>query len=345
MITNLLDDTKLIKLMALLKNANNVAICGHVGPDGDAMGACLGWADYMRQLDKNVTVCMPTPCPDFLKWMPGQQNVLYYNEKPKDVEKVFVEADLVCCIDFAESKRLQNMENAVLASKAKRLVIDHHTNPDEAFATGLLISRPEASSSSEMVFRLLLQLGGVAKLSRAASACIYCGIMTDTGNLSWSADDPELYQIISMLMRKHINKTDIYNHVYHSFSEHRLRFMGYLLNEKLTMYAGNKVALITTTREEMERYNFVRGDAEGIVNLPFQIKGCMLSISLREDTEKDAIRVSLRSEGDFPCNEMAAEYFNGGGHVNASGGELPFPMEEAVKTVERAIDKIINNKQ
>ena len=339
MITNLLDDIALVKMMALLKNAQKVVVCGHVGPDGDAMGACLGWADYMRRLDKSVTVCMPTPCPDFLRWMPGQQNVLYHSEKAQEVEKAFKEADLVCCIDFGESKRVQDMESVLLASKGKRLVIDHHTSPDESLATGLLVSRPEASSSSEMVFRILLQLGGVQKMSRGAAACIYCGIMTDTGNLSWSADDPELYQIISMLMRKHIDKTEIYNHVYHSFSEHRLRFMGYLLNEKMQMYKGSKVALLTTTREEMARFNFVRGDAEGIVNMPLQIKGCVLSISLREDTEKDAIRVSLRSVGDFPCNAMAAEFFNGGGHLNASGGELPFPMEEAVKTVEQAIEK------
>lgn len=338
MISPLLSDTELFKLMALVKNAQRCVIIGHVSPDGDAMGSCLAWSDYLDKLGKQVSVVMPTHCPDFLKWMPRARTVLYHSDKPQEVQHALDEADLVCCIDFGEASRVQDLQGALTACKAPRLIIDHHSAPDETFATAMLISKPEASSASEMVFRLILQLGGWRELSRGAAACIYCGIMTDTGNFAWSADDPELFQIISMLMHKHIDRDKIYRNVFYSYSENRLRFVGHVLANNMHTYQDSRAAIITINREEMERFQYIRGDAEGLVNMPLQIRGMRLVISLREDTEREVIRVSLRSVEDFPCNKMAAEFFNGGGHLNASGGELPFPMEEAIATAERAIE-------
>ena len=150
--------------------------------------------------------------------------------------------------------------------------------------------------------------------------------------------DPEIYEIISLLLTKEIDKDKIYRNVFNVYSADRMRLTGYVLYEKLHFYARNRASIFTLTREEMKRFNFIRGDAEGLVNMPLQVKGMRLSISLREDTERDVVRVSLRSVDDFPCNKMAEEFFNGGGHLNASGGELPFPLEEAVKTAERAIE-------
>lgn len=338
MIKNLLDDKQLTQLMMLLKGATRCVVCGHVSPDGDAMGSCLSWAEYLRKINIDTTVVMPTHCPDFLKWLPGANQVVYHHDKPAEVQALLDNADLVCCIDFAAASRVQGMQSMLESCKAKRLVIDHHTSPDESFATGMLISNPDASSASEMVFRLSLQLGGWRMMSRSGAACIYCGIMTDTGNFAWSANNPELFQIISMLMMKHIDRDHIYRNVYYSYSEDRLRFTSYILSNNLRTYENGRAALFTINREEMERFHYIRGDAEGLVNQPLQIRGMRLSISLREDTEREAIRVSLRSVDDFPCNKMAADFFNGGGHLNASGGELPFPMEEAVKTAERAIE-------
>ena len=163
-------------------------------------------------------------------------------------------------------------------------------------------------------------------------------MMTDPGGFTYNSSRPEIYEIISMLLTKGIDKDRIYRNVFHVYSTDRLRLTGYVLYEKLQFLAGGKAAYFTLTREEMQRFRFIRGDAEGLVNIPLQVKGLRLSISLREDTEKDVIRVSLRSVDDFPCNKMASEFFNGGGHLNASGGELPFPMEEAIRTAERAIE-------
>lgn len=338
MITNLLSDKELTQLMMLLKGAQRCVVCGHVSPDGDAMGSCLAWAEYLRKLDKDVSVIMPTPCPDFLKWLPGANAVHYYSLKTVECQQLLKQADLVCCIDFGEAKRVQDMQATLEECKAPRLVIDHHESPSAEFATGMLVSKPSASSASEMVFRLILQLGGWRTMSRSGAACLYCGIMTDTGNFAWSSDDPELYQIVAMLMHKRIDKGRIYRNVYYSYSEDRLRFTAHVLANNLRTYPERHAALFTINREEMERFHYIRGDAEGLVNQPLQIRGMRLAISLREDTERDVIRVSLRSVDDFPCNKMAADFFNGGGHLNASGGELPFPMEEAIATAERAIE-------
>lgn len=338
MISNLLSDSQLAQMMMLLKGAQRCVVIGHVSPDGDAMGSCLGWANYLHNLGKEVSIVMPNHCPDFLKWLPGCQQTIYYSDKPAEVQHRLREADLVCCIDFAQASRTQDLAPTLEACPAKRLVIDHHEAPDEAFATGMLVSQPKASSASELVFRLILQLGGWRTLSRGAAACIYCGIMTDTGNFAWSSDDPELYQIVAMLMRKHIDKGRIYRNVFYSYSEDRLRFISHILANRMRTFSPLHAALLTISREEMEEFHYIRGDAEGLVNMPLQIRGMRLVISLREDTERDVIRVSLRSVDDFPCNKMAEEFFNGGGHLNASGGELPFPMEEAIATVERAVE-------
>jgi phosphoesterase RecJ-like protein len=164
-------------------------------------------------------------------------------------------------------------------------------------------------------------------------------MMTDTGAFTYNSDNCDIYFIISQLLTKNINKDKIYRNVYHNFSENRLRLMGYVMYEKLVVDNERHASYFTLNRADLKRFNFIKGDAEGLVNMPLQIKGHKLSISLREDTEKDnLIWVSLRSVDKFPCNEMAAQFFNGGGHLNASGGRLNCSMEEAIKTAEKAIE-------
>jgi len=162
-------------------------------------------------------------------------------------------------------------------------------------------------------------------------------MMTDTGGFSYASNNPEIFIIIAHLLTKGIDKDKINRNVNNSWSDHRLRFWAYIINEKLTFHRAHKAAILTITREDMKRFRYIRGDSEGLVNEPLKVRGMRLSISLREDTEKDVVRVSVRSVDDFPANRLAEEFFNGGGHFNAAGGELPFPLEEAVKTAERAI--------
>lgn len=337
MLTPILSEKDLFGLLGIIRQSRKILICAHRGPDGDALGSALSWSEYLKGLGKHVSVVMPNPFPDFLRWMPGSGSIQFYDKHEVDATKVIKEADLIFCMDFNSLNRLQSMGEAIERSKADLIVIDHHLDPNIPGAK-LLISYPEMSSTSELVFRLIYQLGGYDDMSRSAAANTYCGMMTDTGGFTYNSNNPEIYIIISLLIKKGIDKDKIYRNVFNNYSESRLRLTGYILHEKLHFYEQHRVSLFTLTREEMKRFHFIRGDAEGLVNMPLQVKGMRLSISLREDTEKDVIRLSLRSVDDFPCNKMAEEFFNGGGHLNASGGELPFPLEEAIKTAERAIE-------
>lgn len=340
-LTPLLSPLELMQLMQLLKESKRVVVLGHASPDGDALGSALGWSEYLRHLGKQVTIVMPNAVPDFLKWMPNSQYVLYFAEE-KDTaaaRKAIQEADLICCLDFNQISRLRDELAAVVEkSKAQRMMIDHHLGPDTT-KMKMVISHPEASSASELVFRVINELGGYDNMSRSGACAIYCGMMTDTGAFTFNSNNPEVFLIIAMLLAKGIDKDKIYRNVYNCFSQNRLRFWGYMLHEKLQFFAGGKAALMAYTREEMKEYKYIRGDAEGLVNQPLQVKGCRLSICLREDTEVDAIRVSLRSVDEVPSNQIAAEFFNGGGHLNASGGELRCSLEEAIAIAQQAIEK------
>ena len=331
------DETVLAKMNGLLAGVKNVMVCAHRSPDGDAVGSALAWASYLRQLGKWVRVILPNPFPDFLTWLPQSHTVQFYEKHPITSGEVIRSAEAVFCLDFSTTGRTGAMWDDIEKTSGKIAVIDHHLAPDIKDAQ-IMISHPEMSSTCEIVFRLIIALGGYGKMDKAAATGLYTGMMTDTGGFTYNSNRPEIFQLIGLLLAKGIDKDKIYRNVFNNYSVYRIKFTGYVLNYKLNFYNGNKASVFTITREEMKRFHFIRGDAEGLVNMPLQVKGMRLSISLREDTEKDVIRVSLRSVDDFPCNEMAEKFFNGGGHLNASGGELPFPMEEAVKTAERAIN-------
>lgn len=341
MLTPILNNTEFVELMKVIQQSKRIVVCAHRGPDGDAVGSSLGWAEYLKSLGKQVTVVLPNPFPDFLRWLPNSHLIHFYARHEAAATQIINEADLIFYLDFNGLSRLQEMEGAVARAKADRILIDHHLNPDRNIAK-LVISHPQMSSTSELVFRLILQLGGFEDMTQSMATCIYTGMMTDTGGFTYNSNDPAIYEIISMLLTKNIDKDKIYRNVFNVYSADRIRLTGYILYEKLNFYANNRASVFTLTRDEMKRFNFIRGDAEGLVNMPLQVKGMRLSISLREDTERDVIRVSLRSVDDFPCNKMAAEFFNGGGHLNASGGELPFPLSEAIKAAERAIEAYEN---
>ena len=244
-------------------------------------------------------------------------------------------ADVILALDYNGLGRVGDMAPAIEKSKATKVLIDHHLQP-EAFCH-LQFSHSHLSSTCEVVFRLIYALGHYEQLDKAACECLYTGLMTDTGNFSYGPCGQDVYMIISLLLQKEINKERIYNKVFNNYSEGRLRLMGYVLYEKMRVFPEQHAALITLSREEMSRFNFVKGDTEGLVNIPLQMKGIYFSAFLREDTEKDLIRVSLRSQGTFPCNKFSAQYFNGGGHLNASGGQHHGTLDEAIALFEQAI--------
>ena len=332
---DILNADQLAQLNQLISNAQNILITCHKSPDGDAIGSSLGWADYLRSLGKDATVIVPDQYPDFLKWMPNTEKIVRYDKHKEKCDMLFKITDLIFCLDYNTPSRVDEMESSLVSSPAPKVLIDHHLDPNVPAV--LTISQPEASSTSELVFRIVWQLGGFERLFKQFAVPVYCGMMTDTGGFLYNSTRPEIYFIIGELLTKNIDKDKIYRNVYHNYSEDRIRMMGYVMYEKLVYVPKLHAAYYTLTKEEQKRFNFLKGDAEGLVNIPQQIKGLKLSISLREDSDKpNLVWVSLRSVDDFPCNKMAEEFFNGGGHLNASGGRVNGTMQDAVETVKKA---------
>ena len=334
---NILTDDQLAQLSQLISNSQTIIVTGHRSPDGDALGSTLGWAEVLKtSFGKEPQVIVPDQYPDFLLWLPNTEKIVRYDKHKEKCDMLFKIADLIFCLDYNTPSRVEDMQEALVSSPAPRVLIDHHLNPDVPAV--LTISLPEACSTCELVFRIVWQMGGFEKLDKHFAAPIYCGMMTDTGGFLWNSTRCEIYFIIGELLTKRIDKDKIYRNVYHNYSENRIRLMGYVMYEKLVYLPKFNAAYYTLTKEEQKRFNFIKGDAEGLVNIPQQIKGLKLSISLREDSDKpNLIWVSLRSVDDFPCNLMAEQFFNGGGHLNASGGRINGTMEEAVEIVKKAI--------
>lgn len=334
---NILNEQEAATLRELIAASHRIVICCHKSPDGDAIGSSLGWAYYLQYLGKAPLVCIPDMMPDFLRWLPGVEQIVRYDKQPEKVKAAFDEAELVFCLDFNGAGRLDDMEEVLTSCKAKKVMIDHHLNPE--LPVELMVSRPHASSTCELVFRLVWQLNGFDNMGKKWASCVYCGMMTDTGGFTYASNDPAIYFIIGELLTKNIDKDRIYRKVFNNYSSDAIRFRGHLMDKKLHVFEDLHASYYCVTRKEMERFHFTKGDLEGLVNEPLRIKGMKMSISLREDTEvKNRILVSLRSVDDFPCNKVAADFFHGGGHLNASGGKLMATIEEAERIACQAIE-------
>lgn len=336
MLTKVIDQAKIDHFSKWFERAEKIVIVSHVSPDGDAIGSSLGLYHFLCSQDKTVNVIVPNAFPDFLKWMPGSKEVLLYDRYKEYADKLLFEADMVCCLDFNALKRIDEMAESVAASPARKVMIDHHLYPEEFCQ--ITMSYPQISSTSELVFRLICRMGYFSDITKEGAECIYTGMMTDTGGFTYNSNGREIYFIISELLSKGIDKDDIYRKVFNTYSESRLRLMGHVLSN-MEVFSDYNTALISLTKEEQNKFQYIKGDSEGFVNIPLSIKDVCFTCFLREDTEKDMIKISLRSVGTFPCNKLAAEFFNGGGHLNASGGEFYGTMDEAKEVFRLAIEK------
>jgi len=337
MLTKIIQQANIDKVKTYFERAEKIVIVTHVSPDGDALGSSLGLMHYLYEEEKTVHVIVPNAFPDFLRWMPGAKDIIRYDKYSEFADKLIAEADVICCLDFNALSRIDAVGPAVAASAGRKVMIDHHLNPGPFCR--VTISHPEISSTSELVFRLICRMGCFDEITYEGAQCIYTGMMTDTGGFTYNSNNREIYFIISELLSKGIDKDEIYRKVFNTYSEGRLRLMGYVLYEKMEVFPQFHASLIWLTKEEQGRFQYVKGDTEGFVNMPLQMKGICFSVFLREDTEKKMIKVSLRSVGSFPCNKVAAEFFNGGGHLNASGGEFYGTMPEAIELFKQALVK------
>lgn len=337
MLSKVILQANIDKVETYFNRADKIVIVTHVSPDGDALGSSLGLYHFLSGQGKDVRVIVPNAFPDFLRWMPGAKDIVRYDKYSDFADKLIAEADVICCLDFNALSRIDAMAESVKAAEGRKVMIDHHLNP-EPFCR-VTISHPEISSTSELIFRLICRMGCFDDITREGAECIYTGMMTDTGGFTYNSNDRQIYFIIGELLSKGIDKDEIYRKVFNTYSEGRLRLMGYVLYEKMQVFPQFRAALIWLTKEEQGKFHYVKGDTEGFVNMPLQMKGICFSVFLREDTEKQMIKVSLRSVGAFPCNKVATEFFNGGGHLNASGGELYGTMDEAIALFKQALVK------
>lgn len=337
MLTKVIAQAEVDHVEKWFERAEKIVIVSHVSPDGDAIGSSLGLYHFLTSQEKTVNVIVPNAFPEFLHWMPGAKEVIVYDKYKEYADKLINEADVLCCLDFNVLSRIDNMEEVVRNTPARKMMVDHHLYPGDFCR--ITISHPEISSTSELVFRLICQLGNFSDITKEGAECIYTGMMTDTGGFTYNSNDREIYYIISELLSKGIDKDEIYRKVFNTHSEGRLRLMGYVLYDKMQVFPEFNSALIWLDASEQKRFQYKKGDTEGFVNIPLSIKDVRFSVFLREDTEKKMIKVSLRSVGTFPCNKVASEFFNGGGHLNASGGEFYGPMEEAINLFKQALVK------
>ena len=316
--------------------ADNYVIIAHKSPDGDAVGSALALCLYLQSKGKNVKVALPDTPPDFLMWMPGTNDIITYDKEPDRVSDMIYKADVLCCLDFNSTGRVDAMAAPLLYSRAKKIMIDHHPGPS-AFCD-VTLSRPDSSSTSELVFHLLCAIGEWGNVTRQIAECICTGMITDTGGFAYNSNSPQFFYIISQLIEKNVDKDAIFRKVFNCYTEHRLRLTGFMLHQKMRIYEGCRTALLTLSQSEQKQFHCESGDTEGLVNMPLQISGVLFSVFMRV-LRDGSIRISLRSVQGVPCDRFAACHFHGGGHKSASGGEFEGTMDECVKELERGLEE------
>ena len=316
-------------LRALLETPRRrIAILSHTNPDGDAVGSSIAWAEALRRLGHEAVCIVPNKYPYYLDWMSGIRDVVIFKtDSAGRAARAVGEADLIFCLDFHSLSRLDALSELIAANtSAKRILIDHHLDPTEPF--DLMFSHPESSSTSYLVYRLIERLWGAESITRRQAEVLYVGMMTDTGNFSFSHITPDLFRAVAALAETGIDIPQIYNNVYNSFTEGRARLFGYVINRKMRIMRKGTVAHMSLTEEEMRRFWFQQGDSEGFVNYALTIKKMKMSAMFL--AHRKFIRVSLRSRGDVDVNLFARKYFNGGGHKNAAGGKSFVSMQETI---------------
>ena len=335
MLDKLIDIQKIESVGDFIERGEKFVILVHRNPDGDAVGSATALALFLRAKGKSATVIVPNAFPEFLAWLPTVSESIVYENAKDDAVAALSAADVLFCLNFNALSRLGELGEVVAGLSAPRLLVDHHLQPDDGFAVA--ISEPAACSTAELVFRLIYRLNSKA-LTHDIAECIYTGMMTDTGSFAYASNRKDIYIIISYLIAAGIDKDLIYRRVFYNYSTNRMKLLGFMMYDKLRVYPAYNSALITLTYKEMRRFSVAKGDTEGLVNMPLQIKGIRFVCFLREEVP-GKINVSLRSVDDFPCNSVAAEFFAGGGHKNASGGEVYGTMEYAVERYRTALSK------
>ncbi len=310
---------------AVIGHPQTVLITTHQNPDADAMGSSLGLAGYLRKKGHHVTVITPTEYSQNLHWMAGNDGVIAFDEKLRvSVSQLFDEADVIFCLDFSSLDRIRELGPMVRQSRARKIMIDHHLEP-ESFAD-LALWDPTAAAAAELVFQLIVELGDQSLIDVPIAECLYSGLMTDTGSFRHSNTTGNVHRMAAELVDLKIDVSSIHRRIFDNVTIDKFRLLGYILNEKLKVLPEYKFAYITLTDTELKRYRSKTGDTEGMVNYALAVEGVVMAAILID--RNDEIRMSFRSIGNFSVRDLASKHFDGGGHRNAAGGRSKRSLAE-----------------
>ena len=306
-------------------------ITTHRGPDGDAMGSSMAMYNLLVNLKKDVNVIIPNSFPNFLSWLPNIKNVINHEENNSDTSNIFSEVDVIIMLDFNDLSRIENLESYVTNSNAKKILIDHHQDPDLSICD-LSFCDTTYSSTCELLYMILNQ--AKFNLSKNIADCLYTGILTDTGSFKFSCTTKNTHISVGDLISKGVNATEINNLIYNNYSHDRIKLLGHCLINKLKIY-NNSSAIISLSEDELKKFNFKKGDTEGIINYALSIKEVIFAVFI---VEKDNIvKLSFRSLGNINVQEISKRYFGGGGHFNAAGAKSDLSLDKTIKKVENII--------
>ncbi|WP_329905348.1 bifunctional oligoribonuclease/PAP phosphatase NrnA [Porphyromonas pogonae] len=313
----------------LVHNAKSITLLTHTSPDGDTLGCCLGLYGVLGKmaLKQEINIISPDELPAYLMWMKDCDKVIVHTQNPERSLAVIQKSDLIICIDFNGIRRVryEDLTEAININKHPRVMIDHHPEPENQFS--IQFSYPELSSTCELLYHILDAMNWQKFVTVDAANAILCGIITDTGCFNYSSESYHTFNVVAELIAGGAQKSFVIDKLYHHNPELRLRLQGYILYRKLDILKEYQTAIITLKQEELKEFGATKDDTEGFVNMPLEIDDINCSCFVREDP--DQIKISLRSTGDFPVNEIAKRAFGGGGHKNAAGAEYNGTLEEA----------------
>ena len=327
-------------LNLLLSDSENIVITVHKSPDGDAMGSSLALYNHLCYMGYKVHVITPNPYADFLKWLPGNKNVVIYSEQKNLATEITNNADLIFMLDFGQLYRLDTYSDIVKRSNSKKVMIDHHQEPDLKISDIQFIN-VKASATAEIIYEIFENLNWHNLINKDVATCLYTAIMTDTGSFKYPSTTKKTHRIIANLIHKGAKNSLIHDLVYDHNSEDKIKLLGYCLNNKLLVYKENNAAIISLNQKELNDFRYKDGDTEGIVNYALSIKNIIFAVFI---IEKDGmVKLSLRSKGNFKVNDIAKKYFKGGGHNNAAGGISDVSIKKTINNLKEIFMKY--NKQ
>jgi nanoRNase/pAp phosphatase (c-di-AMP/oligoRNAs hydrolase) len=331
-----IQDIQAIQL--LLATPKKIAIIPHRGPDGDAMGSTLGLYHFLLKNNHEPIVIAPNEFPDFLAWLPGAETVKIFEKDKENCTKILEAADLIFTLDFNALHRVGGeMEHVLAEMKAPFIMIDHHQKPDDYAA--FTYSDTSFGSTCEMIYNFISFLDKKEDLDKTIGTCIYTGILTDSGSFRFPGTTGNTHRIVAELIDLGVENTAIPSLLFENSSYSRLQLLGRALQNMKVLH-DHKTTYTTLTQEELDTFEYIKGDTEGIVNYGLTIKGIVFTAIFIENTAEKIIKISFRSQGDFDVNQFARDHFSGGGHRNAAGGKSEASMEETRSKFESLVTKL-----